>query len=52
MVKKILANKELIVNIEGVEYDALLIPREWVVDVDYKNHPEDDPTKEKKKDDE
>lgn len=35
MVKKILATKELTVNIDGAVYDALLIPRDRVVDVEY-----------------
>lgn len=43
MVKRLLATKELSVNIGGIIYDALLIPRELLVDVDYRNCPEDDP---------
>lgn len=41
--KKILATKELSINIGGVIYDVLLIPRDVVVDVDYSQVPEDDP---------
>lgn len=48
MVRKILATKDIVVNINGVVYDALLIPREKMVDIDYSNHPEDDPVKKKK----
>lgn len=44
MVRKILATKDIVMIIEGVTYDALLIPREKMVDMDYSNHPEDDPT--------
>lgn len=43
MTKRILATKELKVSIGGVEYEALLIPTEKIVDVDYRNCPEDDP---------
>ena len=43
MTKKILATKELSINIGGVEYDCLLIPKEICVDVDYKDCPEDHP---------
>lgn len=49
MVKKVLATKELVVSIGGVVYDALLIPRERLVDIDYSNCPEDDPRREKKR---
>lgn len=43
MTKMILANKELKVIIGGVEYDCLLIPTAQVVDVDYRQCPEDHP---------
>lgn len=43
MTKMILANKELKVIIGGVEYDCLLIPSAQVVDVDYRQCPEDHP---------
>ena len=43
MTKVILANKELKVVIGGIEYDCLLIPYEKVVDVDFRNCPEDHP---------
>lgn len=43
MTKMILANKELKVIIGGLEYDVLLIPSAQVVDVDYRNCPEDHP---------
>lgn len=41
--QQILATKECVLNIGGLEYDVLLIPREKLVDVSYKNCPEDDP---------
>lgn len=43
MTKMILANKELKVIIGGVEYDCLLIPSAQVVDIDYRQCPEDHP---------
>lgn len=43
MTQVVLANKELKVNIGGIEYDCLLIPTARVVDVDYRNCPEDHP---------
>lgn len=43
MTKMILASKELKVIIGGVEYDCLLIPTAQVVDVDYRQCPEDHP---------
>lgn len=43
MGKEILATKELKVNIGGKEYDCLLIPSGKVIDVDYRNCPEDHP---------
>lgn len=43
MTKVILASKELKVIIGGIEYDCLLIPHEKVVDVDFRNCPEDHP---------
>lgn len=43
MTKCILATKELKVKIGGIEYDCLLIPSAQVVDVDYRNCPEDHP---------
>ena len=43
MCKQILATKELKVIIGGKEYDAILIPSSQVVDVDYRNCPEDHP---------
>ena len=42
-VKKILATKELTVNINGMIYDVLLIPRDIVVEVDYAQCPEEYP---------
>lgn len=42
-IKRILATKEIEVKINGIEYLALLIPKDIVVDVDYRNCPEDDP---------
>lgn len=43
MTKQILATKELKVIIGGIEYDCLLIPTAQVVDVDYRQCPEDHP---------
>lgn len=43
MTKQILATKEIKVNIGGKEYDCLLIPSSRIVDVDYRNCPEDHP---------
>lgn len=43
MPKQILATKELKVIIGGVEYDCLLIPSVQLVDIDYRNCPEDHP---------
>ena len=43
MTKMILASKDLKVIIGGVEYDCLLVPSAKVVDVDYRNCPEDHP---------
>lgn len=43
MTKQIVATKELKVIIGGIEYDCLLIPSAKVVDVDYRNCPEDHP---------
>ncbi len=42
-IKRILATKEIEVNIGGIEYLALLIPKDLAVDIDYRNCPEDDP---------
>ncbi len=43
MTKRLLATKDLTVNINGIEYDCLLIPKEILVDVDYHNCPEEHP---------
>lgn len=43
MTKQIVANKEIEVKIGGLEYDCLLIPKAKVVDVDYRQCPEDHP---------
>jgi len=43
MTKQIVATKELKVIIGGIEYDCLLIPSAQVVDVDYRQCPEDHP---------
>lgn len=43
MTKVIVADKEIKVTIGGLEYDCLLIPTARVVDVDYRNCPEDHP---------
>lgn len=41
--KQILATKELKVIIGGVEYECLLIPTEQLVDIDWRNCPDDHP---------
>ena len=43
MTKMIVANKEIRINIGGLEYDCLLIPTAKVIDVDYRQCPEDHP---------
>ena len=43
MTKQIIATKELKVIIGGVEYECLLIPTEQMVDIDYRQCPEDHP---------
>ena len=43
MTKMIAASKELKVIIGGLEYNCLLIPTARVVDVDYRQCPEDHP---------
>jgi hypothetical protein len=37
------ATREITVNIRGETYDALLIPRKPILDVDFTQFPEDDP---------
>jgi hypothetical protein len=41
--RQVIATKEITVNIHGVEYDALLIPKHDLLEIDYANFPEDDP---------
>jgi hypothetical protein len=41
--KVIRATREIVVSINGEEYDALLIPRKNLVEVDFTQFPEDDP---------
>lgn len=43
MTKQIVANKELKVIVGGIEYDCLLIPTSQVIDIDYRQCPEDHP---------
>lgn len=43
MTQQILATKELKVIIGGIEYECLLVPSAKVVDVDYRQCPEDHP---------
>lgn len=43
MTKVVLATKEIVVNIHGVEYDCLLIPRNEIVNIDFTQCPEDHP---------
>ena len=42
-IKKVLATKELTLNMGGVEYDVLFIPRDRIVDIDYSECPEEHP---------
>ena len=41
--KSIKATREITVVIHGVEYDALLIPKNAMIEIDYSQFPEDDP---------
>lgn len=43
MTKTIISTKEITVNMNGIEYDAILIPRDIIVDVDYSAAPENHP---------
>ncbi|MGI6221580.1 MAG: hypothetical protein ACOYIP_06920 [Coriobacteriales bacterium] len=43
MTKTLISTKEITVNMNGVEYDCILIPRDIVVDVDYSLVPENHP---------
>ena len=43
MTKQIVSTKEISVNIQGIEYDCFLIPKDPFVDVDYKDCPENHP---------
>ena len=43
MAKVLIATKEIMVNIHGVEYDCLLIPRDNLVNIDFTQCPEDHP---------
>ena len=43
MTKTIISTKEITVNMYGVEYDCILIPKEIIVDVDYSITPENHP---------
>lgn len=49
VVRKLLATRELTVNMNGVEYDVLLIPRDKIVDIDYSECPELHPLADKNK---
>lgn len=40
MTKMVVATKDIKVNINGIEYDCLLIPVDNIVDVDFTNAPE------------
>ena len=42
-IRKVLATKELTLNMGGAEYDVLLIPRDKIVDIDYSECPEEHP---------
>ncbi len=41
--KRLVATRDIKVNIHGVEYDCLLIPKDKLVDVDYRQAPEEHP---------
>jgi hypothetical protein len=41
--KIIQATREITVNINGQEFDALLIPKNAMVEIDFSQFPEDDP---------
>ena len=43
MTQTIISTKEITVNLYGVEYDCILIPKDLVVDVDYSLVPENHP---------
>lgn len=43
--KIVRATREIVVNINGEEYDALLIPRNAMVEIDFSQFPEDDPVR-------
>ena len=40
MTQTIVSTKEITVNLYGIEYDCILIPKDLVVDVDYSLVPE------------
>lgn len=41
--KQIVAAKQLSVNVNGIEYEVLMIPKDPFVEVDYSMFPEDHP---------
>lgn len=43
MTKMLVATKEIKVTINGVEYECLLVPTEQVIDVDFRQCPENHP---------
>ena len=43
MTQTIVSTKEITVNLYGIEYDCILIPKDLVVDVDYSLVPENHP---------
>lgn len=45
--KVIRATREITVNINGETFDALLIPRDGMVEIDFSAFPEDDPMRRK-----
>lgn len=43
MTKTLISTKEITVNVNGIEYDCILIPKDILVDVDYSYAPENHP---------
>ncbi|WP_299315065.1 hypothetical protein [uncultured Halomonas sp.] len=39
------ATKEITANIKGIEYDVMLIPKQFMVEMDFAQFPEDDPNR-------
>ena len=43
MTKTLVSTKEIEVNMNGIEYDCILIPKDIVLDIDYSLVPENHP---------